>query len=254
MCSFHIYQSPASFQVLTEVYGFAAERLISAPFEAGASLFRRLLLSAGTGKNTRRDLGFDSSTVFLYAGNLHTFKGVADIVKAAALLPVDQPFLCVFAGPEEPASKDGATIEHFMRLAQSSGVENRMRFLGPVAPEKLAEIYCAVDAILLPTHKDCFPKVLVEAALAGKPLVTTSACGSAGLIVEDGVNGFVVEPGNISQLALAMTKLCDPALRAEMGPRSKEIVDRCCRVDLEVQGYLQAVARGAAQAHLRQST
>ncbi len=254
MCSFHIYQSPASFQVLTEVYGFAAERLISAPFEAGASLFRRLLLSAGTGKNTRHDLGFDSSTVFLYAGNLHTFKGVADIVKAAALLPVDQPFLCVFAGPEEPASKDGATIEHFMRLAQSTGVENRMRFLGPVAPEKLAEIYCAVDAILLPTHKDCFPKVLVEAALAGKPLVTTSACGSAGLIVEDGVNGFVVEPGNISQLALAMTKLCDPALRAEMGPRSKEIVDRCCRVDLEVQGYLQAVARGAAQAHLRQST
>ena len=42
-----------------------------------------------------------------------------------------------------------------------------------------------------------------------------------------------------------MTKLFDPELRARMGASSKEIVDRCCRMDLEVQGYLEAVARGA---------
>jgi glycosyltransferase involved in cell wall biosynthesis len=178
---------------------------------------------------------------------------VADIIKAAALLPADRSFQCVFAGPEEPASKEGATIEHFMQLARSSGVERRVRFLGPVPPRKLAEIYCAVDAVLLPTHKDCFPKILVEAGLAGKPLVTTSACGSAGLIVQDGVNGFVIEPGDVRQLAAAMTKLFDPALRARTGARSKEIVEQYCRMDLEVQGYLQAVARCVAQVDLPQS-
>jgi glycosyltransferase involved in cell wall biosynthesis len=251
MCRYHIYQSPAAFQVLTAVYGCAPDRLISAPYEGGASLFRKILFKAETGVDARRD--FDSGAVFLYAGNLHSFKGVADIVNAAALIPGNEPFLCVFVGPEEPASKDGATIEHFMRLARSCGVEHRVRFLGPVSPEKLAEIYCSVDAILLPTHKDCFPKVLVEAGLAGKPLVTTSACGSAGLIVQDGVNGFVIEPGDVSQLALAMTKLFDPALRATMGARSREIVDRTCRMDLEVQGYLQAVALSIAQAGPRQS-
>ena len=101
--------------------------------------------------------------------------------------------------------------------------------------------------MLLPTHKDCFPKVLVEAGLAGKPLVTTSACGSAGLIVQDGVNGFVIEPGDVPQLAAAMTKLFDPALRARMGASSREIVEQICRMDLEVHGYLQSrCARVAA--------
>jgi glycosyltransferase involved in cell wall biosynthesis len=253
LCHCHIYQSPASFQVLTEVYGCAPERLISAPYEGGASLFRKLLTDVEEAPGSRTDLGFDADVVFLYAGNLHSFKGVADIVKATALLPANESFLCVFAGPEEPASKDGATIEHFMRLARSSGIEGRVCFLGPVPPRKLAEIYCAVDAVLLPTHKDCFPKVLVEAGLAGKPLVTTSACGSAGLIVQDGLNGFVIEPGDVSQLAAAMTKLFDPALRAGMGARSKEIVEQCCRMDLEVQGYLQAVALGVTQLGLLQN-
>ncbi len=253
MCRYHIYQSPAAFQVLTEVYGCAPERLISAPYEGGASFFRSVLGEVRTDHDARIRLGFHSDVVFLYVGSLHTFKGVADIVRAAALLPGDASFMCVFAGPEEPASKAGATIEHFMRLARSNKVEHRVRFLGSVTPKKLAEIYCAADAVLLPTHKDCFPKVLVEAGLAGKPLVTTSACGSAGQIVQDGVNGFVIEPGDIGQLAQAMTKLFDPELRARMGAHSKEIVDRCCRMDFEVQGYLEAIARGADHLGLRQS-
>jgi glycosyltransferase involved in cell wall biosynthesis len=253
MCRFHIYQSPASLEVLTEVYGCAPERLISAPYEGGASLFKRILSGVGICRDARRDLGFDSNVVFLYAGNLHSFKGVADIIEAAALLPADESFLCVFVGPEEPSSRYGATIEHFTQLARSIGVEHRVRFLGPVPPRKLAEIYCAVDAVLLPSHKDCFPKVLVEAGLAGKPMVTTSACGSAGLIVQDGLNGFVIEPGDVSQLAAAMTKLFDPVLRAGMGARSKEIVEQHCRMDLEVQGYLQAIARGVTELGLRQN-
>jgi glycosyltransferase involved in cell wall biosynthesis len=252
MCHYHIYQSPASFQVLVEVYGCAPERLISAPFEGGASLFRRILDGVGGKRDARDRFEFDSNVVFLYAGNLVSFKGVADIVKAAALLPEDASFLCVFVGPEEPANREGGTIEHFARLAQSIGVEHRVRFLAPLTPEKLAELYWAADAVLLPSHRETFGKVLVEAGLAGKPLVTTSACGSAGLIVQDGVNGLVIEPGDVSQLARAMMQLFDPELRARMGARSKEIVDRNCRMDLEVQGYLDAIAHGAEYLGLRE--
>ena len=245
MCRYHIYQSPASFEVLTNVYGFAPDQLISAPFEGGAALFRRILSRTKPDGQSRERFNSDASVVFLFVGTLLPFKGVPEIIRAAALLPESASFLCVFVGSEAPQAKENGTIENFMRFARSSGVEHRVRFLGPVAPEKLAELYCTADAVLLPTHKDCFPKVLIEAGIAGKPLVTTSACGSAGLIVQDGVNGFVIEPGNVSQLAGAMTKLFDPELRTTMGARSKEIVDRCCRMDLEVQGYLEAIARSA---------
>jgi hypothetical protein len=49
-----------------------------------------------------------------------------------------------------------------------------------------------------------------------------------------------------------MTQLLDPELRARMGARSREIVDRSCRMDLEVQGNLDAIARGAEYLGLRE--
>jgi glycosyltransferase involved in cell wall biosynthesis len=253
MCHYHIYQSPAALEVLTCVYGFAPDRLISAPFEGGAALFRRILSKTKPDGESRACFNSNASVIFLFVGTLLPFKGVAEIIRAATSLPESASFLCVFVGAEAPQAKEDGTIEHFMQLARSIGVEHRVRFLGPVAPETLAGIYLAADAVLLPTHKDCFPKVLVEAGLAGNPLVTTNACGSAGLIVQDGVNGFVIEPGDIGQLAQAMAKLSDPELRARMGARSIEIINQYCRMDLEVQGYLEAIARGAEYLGLRQS-
>jgi glycosyltransferase involved in cell wall biosynthesis len=245
MCQYHLYQNPAAFEVLTEVYGCAPERLISAPYEGGAALFKRILLQTRSGREVRRDLGFDDRVIFLYAGNLHPFKGVADIIRAAALMQDDGRFLCVFVGPEERANKEGATVECFTRLACAARVNHLIRFLEPVGPEELAELYCAADVVLLPTRRDMFPKVLVEAGLAGKPLVTTTACGSAGLIVQEGVNGFVIEPENPLQLAGAMTKLLDQGLRLRMGAESRGIVDQYCNIELEVQGYVAGIKRAA---------
>jgi len=252
LCHYHIYQNPAAFEVLTEVHGCASGRLISAPYEGGAALFRGILNQVAAGQVLPRDLGLGSGTIFLFAGNLHAFKGVGDIVRAAALLPPTASFSCVFVGPEEPADRAGGTIEHFTQLARSMGVEHRVRFFGPATPEKLAEFYLAADVVLLPTHRDMFPKVLVEAGLAGKPLVTTTACGSAGLIVQDGVNGFVIEPDDVPQLAQAMTKLLDPGLCAEMGALSRGIVDQYCKMDLEVHGYINAIDRGMEFLRLRE--
>ncbi|MGA2570169.1 MAG: glycosyltransferase family 4 protein [Terracidiphilus sp.] len=253
LCQYHIYQNPAAFEVLTEVYGCAPGRLISAPFEGGAALFRRLLSKAGPAEQSREVLGADARAIFLFVGTLLPFKGVPEIIRAAALLPESASFTCVFVGAEAPQAKKDGSIEHFTQLARSIGVEHRVRFLGPVTPEKLAEFYLASDAVLLPTQKDCFPKVLVEAALAGKPLITTTACGSAGLIVQDCANGFVIEPSDVDGLAQAMTKLLDPDLRARMGALSRRIVDQCCNMDLEVRGYVQAIERAAKHLHPRAS-
>jgi glycosyltransferase involved in cell wall biosynthesis len=254
MCQFHIYQNPAAIEVLTTVYGCARERMVSAPFEGGAALFRRILSNVPPNPDSRQHFGFGANVIFLYAGNLHPFKGVSDIVRAAALLPTEAHFQCVFVGPEEPANKAGGTVEFFTGLARSLNIEHRVRFLAPVAPEELAELYQAADAVVLPTRKDCFPKVLVEAGLAGKPLITTNACGSAGVIVQDSVNGFVIEPGDPQELAKAMTMLLDRDLRETMGSRSKKIVDDNCSMDLEVSGYVEAIERSIAYLSRRRRT
>jgi len=241
-CEDHIYQTPVSKEVLQEVYGIEKDRLFFAPFEAGASGFKEKLDKQKSYKGKmRREIGITDEVLFLFVGNMVPFKGISNMIEAATLLPRGSKFICVFVGPEEPSHKTGGTIDYFLGIACKLGVEKYMRFLGALSPEHLASAYWAADVIVLPTHKDCFPKVLVEGALAEKPLITTNANGAAGTIVINGDNGFVVEPGNIYALADAMIKLLNADLRKVMGIRSAEIVRKFCDSQLETEGYVSAI-------------
>ena len=86
-----------------------------------------------------------------------------------------------------------------------------------------------------------FPKVLIEGALASKPLITTTANGAVDTIVIDSYNGFIIEPGDIHSLSVVMTKLFDENLRIKMGKKSREIVDEFCNTDKETKGFVDAI-------------
>jgi len=242
-CDFHIYQTPVSKEVLMQVYNIKNERLFYAPFEAGASWFKRHLEKSFNRRDTvRHGLSIKKdTTLFLFVGNLVPFKGIPDLIEALSLLPKDKNFFCIFVGPEEPLHKVGGTVKYFTEVAECHGVQKYVRFLGSLGPVKLAEMYWATDAVILPTHRDTFGKVLVEGALASKPLVTTDACSAVGAMVIDGDNGFVVKTGDIQALAEAMKKLLDQDLRNKMGKRSLEIVNTFCNEKIETLGYVDAV-------------
>jgi glycosyltransferase involved in cell wall biosynthesis len=242
-CHVHVFQTPAAQEVLTQVYGIDPTAMVSAPFEAGASYFRPLLAAAVSRRDELRSrYGATSGTLFLYVGNLHLFKGVADLIQALAKLPKEKPFCCLFAGLEEPNCKEGGTIAYYTQLAQRLEIADRVRFLGSLPHAELAGVYWAADAVILPTHKDCFPKVLVEGALAHKPLVTTYSCGAVGALVIDGENGFVHAAGNVPGLADILMRLLDPGLRTRMGERSAVVVERFCDAAAETAGFARAIA------------
>ena len=241
-CSYHIYQTPASKDVLIKEYGIKEENLYFAPFEAGASWFREILKKhKDKGKLVREQLNLKDEVLYLFVGNLHPFKGVSDIIQAAGRMPKGAHFTCVFAGPEELRNKVGGTIQYYLELAGKLGVENHIRFLGVLPPDKLASLYWGSDVVMLPTYRETFGKILVEGALASKPLITTSACGAAGSMVVAGDNGFIVEPGDLDSLVAAMSSLLDIGLRERMGRRSSEIVNGFCDKDAETRGFLAAI-------------
>jgi glycosyltransferase involved in cell wall biosynthesis len=69
-----------------------------------------------------------------------------------------------------------------------------------------------------------FPRVILEAMSCGKPVIGTYIAGVPELI-EDGVNGFLVPPGDAKSLANALVKMITtPELRARMGMKSREKV------------------------------
>ncbi len=106
---------------------------------------------------------------------------------------------------------------------------------------ELAAAYLAADALLLPTQRDMWPKVLVEAALAGLPLVITTACGAAGPLLKGGETGLVVPPDDPASLAEAMRNLLYASLRNRLGAKAREFVLNFCDPVEEGEGLRRAI-------------
>jgi lipopolysaccharide/colanic/teichoic acid biosynthesis glycosyltransferase/glycosyltransferase involved in cell wall biosynthesis len=95
-----------------------------------------------------------------------------------------------------------------------------------------APYYHLMDVLALPTYREGFPGVPLEAAAAGKPTVTTNATGAVDSVV-DGVTGFVVPVGDASALAESIHLLLqDRDLRGRMGRAAQERVRRDFRQEV----------------------
>ena len=147
----------------------------------------------------------------LYVGRLAKEKGVDVLLHAARGL--DATVVLAGTGPEEQA----------LRAIAPEGT----RFLGNVERDDLPAWYATADVLVLPSLAEPWGMPLNEGAAAGLPLVSTDAAGAAHELIEDGVNGFRVPPGNVAALHDALERLLDSAaLRRSAGERSREIAAR----------------------------
>ncbi len=94
----------------------------------------------------------------------------------------------------------------------------RVRFLGPVPRAKMRALYAAADVFVLPTFYDPFSNACIEALAAGLPVITTTANGFSE-ILDLGVEGEAVTPGDSQALAAAITAWADPARREAVRAR-----------------------------------
>ena len=113
-----------------------------------------------------------SGPVLASVGHLIERKGHHLVIEALKGLP-GATLLIVGEG------EDRGALEKF---AARSGVAGRVRFLGPVAHEKLAEIYNAADALVLASSREGWPNVLLEAMASGTPVVATPVHGSVDIV------------------------------------------------------------------------
>jgi glycosyltransferase involved in cell wall biosynthesis len=118
--------------------------------------------------------------------------------------------------------------------------------LGPNSAP-LIDLFKDADVFALPTRADCLAVVLGEAMAASLPIVTTSV-GAHGEAVEDGRNGFIVEPGDSDSLCEALERLVDDAeLRRSMGQQARALAEErfdAKRNALKVVELMQSVAGG----------
>jgi glycosyltransferase involved in cell wall biosynthesis len=94
---------------------------------------------------------------------------------------------------------------------------------------------------------DSLPRALLEAHVAGLPIVTTSAAGCAE-VVEDGITGFVVDPEPSDIAARVLTLLEDAGMRRRFGARGRQRVRDIFSWDRMADGYAEVLHRALAGA------
>lgn len=161
----------------------------------------------------------DNALVIGFVGRIVRDKGVEDLSAAWSSIRQSYPFArLVFVGPLEPQdaiSKD--------TLATLMG-DKRVLFTGSVADT--STMYPVFDLVVLPTYREGFPNVPLEAAAMELAVVATDIPGCIDAI-RDGVTGTLVPPRDAKALRIAIERyLDDPELRERHGRAGRERVLR----------------------------
>jgi glycosyltransferase involved in cell wall biosynthesis len=157
--------------------------------------------------------------VVILAARMLRDKGVVAFVEAAGMLKkagVKARFVLV--GDSDPGNPTAISVEQLRNWADTGDVE----WWGHRA--NMQETIGKSHVICLPSLREGVPKVLIEAAACGRPIVTTDAPGCRE-IVRHGENGLLVPVNNSVALADALrVMILNPDVRATMGRRGREIV------------------------------
>lgn len=161
----------------------------------------------------RAALGLQEEFAWLAAGRLMWKKDYATMLLAMARQPTGT-LLIAGKGPDERELR-----------AQAESLRARVRFLG--LREDVPDLMNACDGFVMSSVVEGLPMVLIEAAMAGLPAVTTDA-GGAREVVRDGETGFVVPARDATALGEAMQRLAAMPLedRQRMGDAARRIALR----------------------------
>lgn len=168
----------------------------------------------------RRQLGLPKrATVLTFVGRLTRDKGIPELVESFLLL--DRQFgnlRLLLAGCFE--DQDPLPISTRKCLETHPNVI----FVGPV--EDTPAYYAMADIVVLPSHREGLPTVILEAKAAGKPVVGASVTGIVD-VVADGETGLLFPMGDVSALTGALARLItDKALAAKLALAGHEQVKR----------------------------
>jgi glycosyltransferase involved in cell wall biosynthesis len=156
--------------------------------------------------------------VFVSVSRLSERKGVRYLIEAFSVISNQIKAYLLIIG-------DGPQRKELEELVIRLGLSSRVRFLGYI-PDPFNYVKRAT-AYIHPALWDGFGYAVVEAMACGTPPIVLANSGGPAEIVEDGKNGLVVEPTNVSQLANAMLRLAkDAELRARLAEGALQTVRR----------------------------
>jgi len=192
--------------------GVRPERAVTIPNGVDGAVFYR----RGHGECRARHRIAADAKVILSAGYLVEGKGHHHVIEAlAALNRRGVEAELIIAGG---AGREGDFEPVIREAVRRHGVEARVRMVGAVQPETLAELMCAADVLCLASYAEGWPNVVHEALACGTPVVATRV-GGVPEMIRSADQGIVIPPRDQaaleSALETALGRSWDPAAVSE---------------------------------------
>ena len=182
----------------------------------------------------RARLGLPSErTIALYVGRMVPGKGLEELAQALEGLR-DSSILCVAIG----AGPSRRALDHLPNAI----------YLGPRSPDEVAAAMAAADMLVLPSHSEGLPTVVMEAALADLPVVTTNARGCIDLAADG--RALVVPVGDATALRRALEFVAaDPQAARQRARAMRAYVETCCTLETNTARLIDRYRSIFAQSH-----
>lgn len=190
-------------------YGTEEERFRVLP--PGVALDRRPGPWSGAARaRVRAELGLDDGTcLMMHIGSDHRRKGLDRAILGLASLEDRSVHLAV-AGADDPAP--------FRTLTRERGVAPRVHFLGP--RDDVPALLQAADLLVHPARSEPGGAVLLEALVAGRPVLASAACGYSEYVRRSGAGDVTPEPFDQSNFEASLAGLVEGDL-ARLGNKAR---------------------------------
>jgi glycosyltransferase involved in cell wall biosynthesis len=172
------------------------------------------------------------------AGRIFAEKGHHILVHAISEIRKKHYNICVaIIGPISNVvnckyQRDDNFLFDLRQMITKSGLEKYIFFIEE--QRDMASVYNALDLLVLPSKAEPFGRVLIEAMAMGKPVVATKA-GGVPEVVDDGVTGVLVPPGDMSRLVEAILSiLTNQAIAREMGIAGRKRAEALFSIETNV--------------------
>jgi glycosyltransferase involved in cell wall biosynthesis len=193
----------------------------------------------------RGEFGIGSNDkVVGFIGRLVRDKGIVELITAFSAVVAEMPCVkLLVVGDVLSSERDRTTIDRVQTLVEERKLNSHVIFTG--LRNDIPELLSIMDFLLLPSYREGFPTVVIEAAAMGKPVITTSARGCRHSI-QDGQTGIIVPPRDAQSLAQAMlTLLRNDELTRGLGQnnrkRAEGVFDSSRIISKQVSVYHQLV-------------
>jgi len=169
----------------------------------------------------RRELGYrDEHVVIGKIARLFNLKGQQYVIRAAEQLAARRPevrFLLV---------GDGILREKLRRQIAEAKLDDRFQMTGLVPPRRIPELIAAMDVVVHASLREGLARVLPQALIAGKPVVSYDVDGAAE-VVADGETGYLLPPKSVEPMVDVLDRLAgDADLRHKLGSAGRRVADR----------------------------